>query len=195
MYVRTFVSNNDKVVCGTRWDVRYLDPEGKPVSLAVFDDGNHADGKAGDGISVGAIVAGGLEGTSQLRAEGHTPKGGDYVATGLIEVQPQGDLALIDSITVSPATPKVGQVVTLTVTAANKGALEFNNVALECYVDMVKISEQQVSLRAGESKRISTKWMPSRQGKRAVQLTLMSDDEPYWSDFKNNSRKVAITVR
>jgi CARDB protein len=195
VFVRTFISRNGGPVPGASWDVRARTPRDSVVTIPVFDDGKHADGKAGDGVCVGAIVAEGPDGFYQLEVEGRTRDGIQYLTTGLIEVQTRNDLLIADSIEVSPASPKAGQPVTFTVKVLNDGTDEFKNVALELYVDRVKASEQRIDLKPGVSRRVRTTWVPPQASRYAVQLTLNSYDEPYWSDFTNNTRRTTLSVR
>ena len=194
VFVRTFISRNGGPVPGASWDVRARTPRDSVVTIPVFDDGKHADGKAGDGVCVGAIVAERPDGFYQFRAEGRTRDGIQYLTTGLIEVQTRNDLLIADSIVVSPEVPRAGRPVTLTVTVMNDGTDEFKNVALQLYVDRVKQSEQKIDLKPRESLRIRTTWVPPRASRYAVQLTLNSYDEPYWSDFANNTRRATVRV-
>ena len=195
VFVRTFIARNDTLVRGSRWDLRARTPRDSAIAIPVFDDGAHADGAAGDGVFVGALVAEGNDGIYTLRAEGRTPAGVQYLRSGVIEVHGQSDLRIADSIVVRPRSPRAGEPVTLTVTAMNDGTVEFKNVALELYVDRVKVSEQRVDLKPGESRRIATTWVPREALHHVVQLTLVSYDEPYWSDFTNNTRRATVDVR
>jgi hypothetical protein len=195
VFVRAFVAKDGRPMPGTKWDVRALTPSDSAIAIPVFDDGRHADGSAGDGVAVGSIVAKGPDGFYQLRAEVQTPSGGQYVVTGAIEVQADNDLLIADSIGVSPQNPKVGEPVTLTITALNEGVVEFKKAELELYVDRIKVAEQQLDLKPGESRRVATRWVPSRPKDFIVQLTLTSYDEPYGSDLTNNTRRTVVRVR
>jgi hypothetical protein len=195
VFVRTFLTKNGKPVAGTHWDVLAHTPRDSVIGIPVFDDGHHADGRADDGVFVGALVAEGPDGHYQLRTEGRSRDSTQHFIAGIIQVHGLSDLLITDSIRVTPRSPRVGEPVTLTVTVRNDGTVEYKNVALELYVDMVKKSEQQIDLKPGESRRISTTWLPERALRYPVQLTLVSHNEPYWSDFTNNTRKTIVSVR
>jgi hypothetical protein len=195
VFVRVFVTHGGQPVRGVRWDVRALTPTDSLLIIPVFDDGRHADEQANDGVSVGAIAAVGPDGFYQLRAEGRTPAGGQYVVTGAVEVQAPHDLLIADTIQVNPASPRAGQPVTLTVTAENAGTVDSRDVTLEFYVGARKESEQKFDLKAGESKRIVTSWTPPAVNNYDVQLTIDPNSEPYASDFRNNTQRAVIRVR
>jgi subtilase family serine protease len=91
--------------------------------------------------------------------------------------------------------PRAGDLVTVTATGVNDGAVEFKNATLHFYVDKVKVSEQSVRLAPGESRRLRVTWTPPRAGSHSLQLTLASPYEPYWSNFKNNTQRATLTVR
>lgn len=195
VYVRTFIANRGELVRGSRWDVRASVTPDSEIVIPVFDDGAHADGAPNDGVFVGAIVVEGQDGFYQLRAEGRTLGGPQYAITGTIQVHGKSDLVITDSIRVDPMDPRAGKLVTLTATVVNDGAVAFKNAALHFYVDKVKMSEQSMRLAPHESRRLHVTWTPPRAGTYSLQLTLASPYEPYWSNFKNNTQRVTLTVR
>ncbi len=90
----------------------------------------------------------------------------------------------------------------MTVTVKSDGTVDNQGVGLELsrvggsYASSeFKESRQTFDLRAGESRRISTKWTPSAPGDYELQLTLDLFIEPYWSDHKNNWRRTIVKVR
>lgn len=194
VFVRTFVTAGGRPVKGVRWDIRTQSPNGHSMVIAVYDDGRHADGTANDGIFVGAVVAEGPDGFYEIRAMGHCPSGVEFLVTGTIEVQAQNDLLIASEIEVAPEHPKVGEPVTLTVTARNAGTVDSRSVELEFYLGARKESSQRFDLRAGESKRIMTTWIPSVANNHEVQLTINPDAEPYASNFENNTRRAVVRV-
>lgn len=197
VFVRTFVARAGQPVAGTSWDVRAKTPRDSFIVIPVFDDGEHADGQASDGVFVGAIEAEGPAGFYAVRAESRTPDGVQYVVVGDVDIQPKGDLLIADSIVVSPMTPKAREPVSLTVTVVNDGEMEFEGVELELYVNMARnpVSEQPLDLKPGESRRMTMTWVPDRAADYEVQLSITPWQEPYWSDFKNNTRKTTVRVR
>jgi hypothetical protein len=195
VFVRVFITDRGKPVRSVHWDVRALTPNEGLVVIPVYDDGRHADERADDGVSVGAIVAEGPDGYYQLRAAGRSPTGVEYAVTGTIEVQAQNDLLIADTIAVSPASPGVGERVTLTVTVVNAGTVDSRAVELEFYLGAVKVSGQTFDLKAGVSKQVATTWTPTAAGNYDVQLTINPFVEPYACDFTNNTRKTVVQVR
>src|SRR5262249_9709741 len=111
------------------------------------------------------------------------------------EVQAEHDLLLADSIAVSPAHPKVGEPVTLTVTARNSGTIDTHGAELELYIGARKVSTQRFDLMAGQSKRIATTWTPTTADTYELQPTIDAHDEPYASDFHNNTQRAVVRVR
>jgi hypothetical protein len=91
VFVRVFVANRGQSLPGMHWRVQALTPRDSLIEIPVFDDGMHADGEAGDGVSVGAVVAEGPDGRYRLRAEGRTPLGDRYVTVAMIEVQSKSE--------------------------------------------------------------------------------------------------------
>ncbi len=195
VFVRVYVTSGDHVVRGVRWDVRAVTPSASPISIPVFDDGRHADGRADDGVAVGGIAAEGPDGFYEVRAAGRCLSGAEYVVTGRIEVQAQNDLLIADTIAVSPASPKAGEPVTLTVTAKNEGTVDSQGVELEFFLWERKVSSQKFDLKAGESRVIATTWTPPAPNDYHVMLSISPFLEPYASNFENNTRKAVVRVR
>jgi CARDB protein len=195
VYVRTFVANRGKPLRATHWNVRARMAPDSEIAIPVFDDGAHADGAPNDGVAVGAIVVEGQDGFYDLRAEGGTLEGTKYTVTGTIQVHGKSDLLIADSIQVDTRDVRAGAPATLAVTGVNDGAVEFRDATLRFYVNGVKVSEESVRLAPGESRRLRVTWMPPRAGSYSLQLTLASPHEPYWSNFKNNTQRLNLTVR
>ncbi len=194
VFLRAFVAKGGHPITGARWDLRALAPTDSELVIPMYDDGRHADGRANDGISVGAIVAEG-DGIYQLRAVGRLPGGAEYIRTSSIEVQSPHDLFLADTIAVNPAHPRAAEPMTLTVTAVNAGTVDTHDAVLEFYVGADKVSGQPFDLKAGESKRLAMKWTPTSANNYDVQLTINAADEPYASNFKNNTLRTVVRVR
>lgn len=195
VFVRAFVTANGRPVKGVHWGIRAHGPKGNEVTIPVHDDGRHADGAAGDGVAVGAIVAEGPDGFYELRAAGRSPSGVEYLVTGTIEVQAHNDLLIADEIEVAPENPRAGEPVTLTATVLNAGTVDSRDVELEFYLGARKESSQRFDIKAGESKRITTTWTPGPANNYDVQLTINPFTEPYASDFENNTRRTVVQVR
>ena len=193
--VRVFVARNGEPVRGVSWKVSAETPRESTVVIPVFDDGRHADGKANDGISVGAIEADSPDGTYKLQSKGSLPSGVEYIVLGTFEVQAKSDLRIRDSISVTPRAPNSGEPVTLKVTVINDGTVEHKDVTVTLYVTARKRSERQFDLKAGESKEITMGWVPAREGRYSLAISLVSYDEPYWSDFTNNTKEMVVDVK
>ena len=195
IFIRTFVVQDGRPEPGVSWEIHALTPGGRLVRIPVCDDGHHADGRANDGVFVGAIAAEGPDGFYEVRAAGHAPSGADYVVPGNIEVQAENDLLIADTILVSPASPKAGQPMMLTVTTKNSGTVDSQGVELEFFLGDYKISGQKFDLKAGESKRVTTTWTPPAAGNYNLMLSINPFLEPYASNFANNTQKKVVTVR
>jgi len=50
-------------------------------------------------------------------------------------------------------------------------------------------------LKAGESRRIVTKWTPTRVGDQEVNLIVDPYIEPYEVDYANNARRATVKVQ
>ena len=193
VFVRTFLSRNGRAVPGVHWDVRATTLADSGIAIPVFDDGRHADGGAKDGVHVGAFLARDPYGLYEIAAEGRTPRGVQYVVTGIVQVESQNDLLIADTITVSPREPRAGEPVKLAVTVKGDGGADNRNVELELRVGGDPESTQRFDLRAGESKRIVTTWKPRAPGTYHVLLTVncwMEGD-----NYDNNSRETIVRVR
>lgn len=195
VFVRVLLESGGRAVADVDWDVQVLTPGGGRIAIPVHDDGQHADGAAGDGVFVGAFATRGPDGFYRVRAAGRSPSGAERVANGTIEMESRNDLLIADDIAVTPAQPKVGEPVTLTVTVKNDGTIDDHGVELALEVDGRKISSQKLDLAAGESKLVSTGWTPADTGSHAVNLTIAPWLEPSGSDFANNVRKTTVTAR
>jgi hypothetical protein len=214
VYVRVFVATDDRPLPGVRWNVLAHTPSDSVITVPVMDDGQHADGAAGDGIFVGAFIAEkGPIPTNipkedekffahwlyQLRAEGQTPAGIRYVTESRIEIAPKSDLLIADSIRVSPD-PRVGNPVTLTVTVKNDGVFDYRGVTLDLSLTagretwVEEVSRRTFDLLAGESRRITTSWTPHEAGEHGVRLTIYPFIEPE-GDVDNNYRSTTVSVR
>jgi hypothetical protein len=199
VYVRVFVATGELAVPGVRWNVVATSYDGPPIPIAVEDDGHHADGAAGDGVFVGAFVAA-EEPLHWINVNATTPQGTRYTEESRVEVMERGDLLIADTIEVSPD-PRGGIPVTLTVTVENKGTLDFKNVNLDLFLALgetkweEKGARQTFDIRAGESRRVSTSWIPSPRQEYLVRLTIEPFLEPFTSDLANNTRKTIVRVR
>lgn len=200
VYVRTFLLRDDGAVPGVEWKVHATTMEGSRQEIPVFDDGLHADGASADGIHVGSVRFQGPDGVLLLAAEALTREGVRYAETSFLEVQAKYDLLVSGEILVSPD-PGVGKPLTLTVTVKNDGARDYGEVELGLFLKLGTASwEEEVSrrvfeLKAGESRRIQTRWTPTAPGTYEVRLTVDPFLEPYECDYSNNSRKTTVIVR
>jgi hypothetical protein len=70
VFVRTFLTDKAKPVTGIQWNVRATTPDTSVMTIAVYDDGRHSDGRSGDGMCVGAFRVGHKEGSYLIRAVG-----------------------------------------------------------------------------------------------------------------------------
>lgn len=195
VFVRAFVTRNAQTVTGTQWRIQARTVRDSAFSVPVFDDGSHADGKAGDGVFVGSFVTEGPDGFYRVAAEGRTPAGVRYAVSGTIEIQTKNDLIMKGPILVTPSSPKAGEPVRLTVTVMNDGTDDFKDTPLELDVDDEKVSEQRVDLKPNVPRRVETTWVPRRAGRFEVKLILSSYDEPYWSDLSNSHLTTIIEVK
>jgi len=202
VFVRTFLEKDGKPMPGIRWDVRAITPLDRRVMISVFDDGNHSDGKAGDGVSVGSIKAVDEgDGLYRLLADGRTLSGAQYRVMNSFEVPAKMDLIISDSIVVSPRSPTVREPATLTVTVVNYGTVEFKNTKFEFAVggaergDRVTLSEQLIDLKPSESRRILATWTPQQPVTYNAWLTVTSPDKPNWSSVGNNMRRTLVHVQ
>ena len=204
VYVRAFVVKGDRPVPGVEWKISariypmdsLRTPKDSLQEIQVFDDGHHADGAADDGIYVGTLPTQGPDALYRILAEAKTPKGIRYTTSGDVEVQAKYDLLIVDEIVVSPD-PRVGKPVTLTVTVKNDGHRDYRGVGFELDVDQQEErgSRQTFDLKAGESRRIVTTWIPYSAGDHKVNLSIDPFIEPYEVDYANNGRSTAIKVR
>lgn len=106
VYVRAFILGAGKPVAGVDWYIEALTPSDKKITIPVYDDGSHADGGAGDGVFVGAIVAEGPGGFYRIRASGRSPSGAELLVTEMLEVRTGSEAGVADpagSPTVSSA--------------------------------------------------------------------------------------------
>jgi hypothetical protein len=204
VYVRAFVVKSDHLVPSVEWKISALilpadtlqTQQDSLQEIPVFDDGHHADGVAGDGIYVGTLRTQGPDALYQIVAEARTPNGIRYAASGDVEVRAKYDLLIADEIVVSPD-PRVGKPVTLTVTVKNDGRHDYRGVGFELDVDQreERGSRQTFDLKAGESRRIVTKWTPDSAGDHEVNLSIDPFIEPYEVDYANNARSTTVKVR
>jgi CARDB protein len=200
LYVRAFVLNGDRPVPGVEWNVTARTPEDSLLFIPVFDDGLHADGAANDGIHVGVIDTQGPDGLFQFGAEGKTPGGVRYFKGNYVEVQAKYDLLISGEIAVSP-NPRVGKPVTLTATVKNDGHHDYRNLKLGLFLRLgsetweEEVSRRVFDIKAGESRRIVTKWTPTSSDNYEVRLTIDPYLEPDETDYANNTRKTTVRVR
>jgi hypothetical protein len=201
VYVRVFVATDDRTVRGVRWDVNVASsPDGSPVSLAVEDDGHHADGTANDGIFVGAFVPAEATILYMVNAEAVTPKGTRYTVTSRVEVEEQGDLFIADTIAVSPD-PRVGKPVTLTTTVTNRATRDAYDASMLLFLtvpnkwggrDTREEAHRTFDLAAGKSTRISIAWTPTEAQEYEVWLSVNPTRDPLGT---NVLRKTVVKVR
>jgi hypothetical protein len=205
VYVRVFVATDDRTLRGVRWNVKVASwPDGSPVSLAVEDDGHHADGAANDGIFVGAFVPAEATVLYRVQAEAVTPKGTRYTQDSRVEVEEQGDLFIADTITVSP-NPRVGKPVTLTTTVTNKATGNAYDAGMLVFLtdlagnkyggkDTWEVGEadRRFDLPAGKSLRVSTSWTPTEAHDYEVWLSVHPASDPLGP---NVLRKAVVKVR
>lgn len=197
VFIRTFLTQGGKILPGTTWTIIAETPSKTKVMIPVHDDGQHADGQANDGVAVGAVTAEGPDGFYQLEATGKTADGPTYITGGLIEVQAKNDLLIEGALIIEPAAPSAGQPVVVAAMAKSVGSVDASNIKIELLVNKTSVANTTFSLKAGGSQRVSLQWTPTAPGAYEVQLTIdpFSGQEPYASNFENNTQKATVTVR
>ena len=87
VFVRTFITDQSKPLTGVVWSVRATTPDTTVMTIPVYDDGQHSDGAAGDGMYVGAFRVGHKEGPYVIRAIGHARDGVEFFVHDAVAVR------------------------------------------------------------------------------------------------------------
>lgn len=195
IYVRVFYVHGQTAVSKINWQVRAQTPKKTTISVPIYDDGQHADGAANDGIFVGALTAEGPDGFYEFEGQGTLLSGAIVDIGGTAEVQATNDLLVDGTVLVQPTSPKVGQAATVSATLKSAGTVDNSQVPVELDIDGTKVTSKNVDFHAGQSQKIQFSWTPSATGSHKVQISISPFSEPYASDFKNNTANTNITVQ
>lgn len=196
VYIRAFVVQGDSVRRDVTWDLRATNAEGNHHwSIPTYDDGQHADSLAGDGIAVGVVRASDDERFVSILAEGRGPDGATFGAMERFEVEVVQDLGIHGPIDAVPPQPVAGRLMVLKTNVFNAGKRDRQDIEMELYVDDALVSKQSIALAAGASRTISMPWTPPEPRPYKVKIIVDPFGEPDDRDLANNSREIQLSVR
>jgi hypothetical protein len=114
----------------------------------------------------------------------------------LIVAQPPRDFdAAIVDLTVSPAPVSPNREVQIRAMVANQGKDPLRNVPVRFEIGGVRVAEKMLpSLGAGETREVTTSWIPRRAGEQIVIATVNPENQPPEGNRTNNLRRYSVTV-
>jgi hypothetical protein len=194
VYVQAYVAEGDSLRRDVTWNL-YCADDTRHWRVALHDDGRHADGRAGDGLSVAAVRAHDTERYMSFVALGRTPDGREFDAQSHFFVEVIQDLGLRGTVFTEPAEPSVDHDAKVRATVFNASHRNRDDLDVELIIDGTTISKQVISVAAGRTLAIAIPWTPREPGSHRVKLLVDPYGEPDDPDLHNNWREIHVTVR
>ncbi|MCP4312879.1 MAG: hypothetical protein GY790_16575, partial [Bacteroidetes bacterium] len=177
-------------------------PDASSVTIALFDDGNHDDGDANDGIYANTFEDSSVRGAYDILVTATIPKDGKTYSrsawtTVWVDLFP--DLAVSDSdIAFSNINPAHGDPVTITATIHNIGDTDANDVNILFFdgdpaESGVAIGEKIVDLAAGTITDLSVSWK-AVHGIHTMHVIISPFNDFLEQRYDNNRASADITV-
>jgi hypothetical protein len=173
----------------TSAEVKYNDGSGEKTATMTKGSGNSYTADIGK-FAEGATVTYHVEAKD---AAANLQKSPD--ATFTIQVAGQAPDVTVTAIKLTPASPKVGETVTIKATVTNSGAGAASNVAVKFSIGGVKIDEKIIaSLAAGATTDISTTWVGQSVGQQTLEVkATVSGDSNTGNDAMTSNFNVATS--
>ncbi len=173
------------------------DPE-----LQLFDDGDHWDAAAGDGIFSNQwtpINAGTGESPAfcilRIYADHESLGFAEQIVSGTISRQPPIPDLVIESISWNPVNPYENDNITFRITSANMGSGPSEACTVKCYISGNEVySSLLPGLKAGSNSSITFNWVPITSGSMDIRVVVDEENKISESNEGNNEKAVSISV-
>jgi hypothetical protein len=178
------------------WTCEVLRPDGVTTSLALYDDGAHADSLAGDGIYGNTAAPVGGVGQYALTATASAPSLGPLATVAYCELADTQDLAVGTSdIYLSSNVPQAGDSLTVFATVHNNSSVAALGVAVDIreLQTGVILGSSTIDLAAGSAVQVQAPWKAAAPDSHMIQVQVSPTvlDE---SNYANNSASRLIVL-
>ena len=197
--VSALLMNDGIPVIAASIDAELKKPGGSTESLILYDDGNHNDGQADDGVYGSTFTNTSILGRYSITAYASNGNFRRESAICVIWVEQYPDLTVTASdISFSSETPTVGEQITINATIHNVGDADADSASILFYdgdpMNGTTIGEDVVNVSVNAAANASVSWI-ANAGVHEIYVLISSYNEFLEKNYTNNLASKSITVR